>query len=63
MDKPRLVEVTDHHELAKLWEERGQLGTPHMFGMPTQDKWGNGVWCEVHELEAWRSQSQSEGGK
>jgi hypothetical protein len=60
MNKPRLVEITDHHELARLWETRDELGSPHIFRKPgTADQWGNSVWVDAEELRAWRSANTS----
>lgn len=62
MDKPKMIEITDHHELARLWDSRDDLNMPTLVRRPG-GALGHRVYADASELRAWRAlQSQSDGG-
>ena len=56
-DKPRMVTVVDAELAALLAYGPDDLGAPTLYKVG--DEWK----ADAHELRAWRSHNQSEGGK
>lgn len=54
MSKQRLVLITDHHELARLYEQRNELNTPSVVRLHEgEDKWSAQCYADADELRLW----------
>jgi hypothetical protein len=62
--KARMVPITDHHELAKLYEGRNDIGTPQVVRLHEgEDKWSATCFVNADELAKWRASQTTSGEK
>lgn len=54
--KPRMTPISDHHELAALYEGRDQIGVPQVVRLHEgEDNWSVNCYVNAAELKKWRA--------